>query len=151
MTRDTDEFERFAAEVRPRLIRAFVPSRGLDGAADAAAEALAHGFEHWEKVREMQNPAGWLYRVGQSRTRVRKVPLLPPPESVGVPDIEPQLVPALAALPETQRTAVWLVHACEWTYAETAEALGTSVSMVGNHVSRALKQLRDHLEVDTRA
>jgi DNA-directed RNA polymerase specialized sigma24 family protein len=59
--------------------------------------------------------------------------------------------PALAALPETQRTAVWLVHACQWTYAETAEALGTSVSMVGNHVSRALKQLRDHLEVDSRA
>ena len=151
MTRADEEFERFAAEARPRLVRAFVPSRGIDGAADAAAEAIAHAFEHWDRVRVMENPTGWLYRVGQSRTRPRKVPLLPAPESVGVPDIEPRLVPALAALPETQRTAVWLVHACQWTYAETAEALGTSVSMVGNHVSRALRQLRDHLEVDTRA
>src|SRR5690554_6010063 len=73
MTRGDDEFERFAAEVRPRLIRAFVPIRGIEGAADAASEALAHGFEHWDEVRTMTNPSGWLYRVGQSRTRPRKV------------------------------------------------------------------------------
>jgi DNA-directed RNA polymerase specialized sigma24 family protein len=149
--RDGSEFDRFAGEVRPRLVRAFVASRGIDGAADAAAEALAYAFEHWDEVRSKANPAGWLFRVGQSRTRRRKVPPLPRPESVGVPDIEPRLVPALMTLPETQRTAVWLVHACQWTYAEVAEAMGTSTSMVGNHVSRGLKQLRDLLEVETSA
>ena len=60
-------------------------------------------------------------------------------------------MPALLELPETQRTAVWLVHACGWSYAEVAEAMDTSTSMVGNHVSRGLARLRDLLEVDSRA
>jgi DNA-directed RNA polymerase specialized sigma24 family protein len=145
------EFEVFAADVRPRLVRAFVPSRGVDGAADAAAEALAYAFEHWDRVRGMENPAGYLYRVGQSRTRVRQLLRLPVPESVGLPDVEPGLIPALLQLPETQRTAVWLVHACDWRYAEVAEAMETSISMVGNHVSRALEALRRALEVDAHA
>jgi DNA-directed RNA polymerase specialized sigma24 family protein len=145
------EFEKFADEARPRLIRAYVPTKGVDGAADAVAEALAYAFERWDEVRELANPVGYLYRVGQSRTRARKAPPLPLPASVGLPDIEPRLVPALMALPQTQRTAVWLVHACQWRYSEVAEAMGTSVSMVGNHVSRALAQLREHLEVDTNA
>ena len=61
------------------------------------------------------------------------------------------LVPALLALPLTQRTAVWLVHACGWPYSEVAEALGTSRSMVGNHVSRGLETLRRRLGVETHA
>ncbi len=145
------EFEAFAAEVRPRLVGAFVASRGVEGALDAAAEAIAYAFEHWDRVRVMGNPAGFLYRVGQSKTRQRREPALPTPAVVGVPEVEPALIPALLQLPETQRTAVWLVHACEWQYSEVAEAMGTSVSMVGNHVSRALEALRRLLEVDSRA
>jgi DNA-directed RNA polymerase specialized sigma24 family protein len=99
----------------------------------------------------MSNPAGYLFRVGQSKTRPRRTPMLPAPKSVGVPDVEPALVPALLRLPETQRTAVWLVHACGWQYAEVAEAMETSVSMVGNHVSRALESLRRELEVTSHA
>ncbi len=141
-------FGDFVAEVRPRLVRAFVSCRGVDGAADAAAEALAYAYENWERVREMENPGGYLYRVGQSRTRPRRRPLaLPSPSEVELPDVEPGLVPALLDLPETQRIAVWLVHACGWRYAEVAEALDTSESMVGNHVSRALDTLRRRLEV----
>ncbi|MGH3480284.1 MAG: RNA polymerase sigma factor [Acidimicrobiales bacterium] len=63
----------------------------------------------------------------------------------------PRLVPALLQLPDTQRAAVWLVHACQWRYSEVAEALGTTTSMVGNHVSRALSRLRRELEVNARA
>jgi DNA-directed RNA polymerase specialized sigma24 family protein len=145
-------FDEFAAEARPRLVRAFVAIRGVDGAQDAAAEALAWGFEHWDRVRVMDNPVGYLYRVGQSRTRPRRQPpALPAPSALGVPEVEPGLIAALAELPGTQRTAVWLIHACQWTYAEVAAAMDTSTSMVGNHVSRALTKLRHALEVDTDA
>jgi RNA polymerase sigma-70 factor (ECF subfamily) len=144
-------FETFVADLHPRLVRAFVPLRGVDGAADAAAEAMAYAFEHWDRVRRMANPAGYLYRVGQSRTRTRKRFRLPQPETIGAPEVEPALVPALMRLPETQRTAVWLVHACGWRYSDVAEAMETSVSMVGNHVSRALQALRSELEVDAHA
>lgn len=147
MGRDgAEEFERFAGEARRRLVRAFIGLRGED-AADAAAEALTYAWEHWATVKAMANPVGYLYRVGLSRTRRRRTPKLPPPESLGVPEIEPRLIPALLRLPETQRAAVWLVHACQWQYGEVAEALGTSTSMVGNHVSRGLARLRHELEV----
>jgi DNA-directed RNA polymerase specialized sigma24 family protein len=144
------DFDEFVVDVRPRLIRALVPVVGAGDAADAAAEAIAYAFEHWGVLQEMANPAGYLYRVGRSRVRRRRVPSLPPPSALGLPDVEPGLIPALASLPESQRTAVWLVHACEWRYAEVAEAMGTSVSMVGNHVARGLDALRRRLGVDER-
>jgi len=150
----TDEqraYEEFARRARLRLVRAFVPVRGLDDAPDAAAEALAYAWEHWERVGAMDNPVGYLFRVGQSRTRRRRRGLLPAPEDIAMPDFEPGLVPALRALPDTQRTAVWLVHACGWTYAETAEAMGVSTSAVGTHVTRALDRLRAGLEISSHA
>jgi RNA polymerase sigma-70 factor (ECF subfamily) len=141
------DFDSFAEEVQGRLRRAFVATRGIDGAADAAAEALAYAWEHWGRVKAMENPVGYLYRVGQSRTRARRAVVLPAPEDIGAPDVEPDLVPALRDLPDTQRTAVWLVHACGWPYRDAAEAMGVSVSAVGTHVSRALERLRARLEV----
>ena len=143
------ELERFVEAVRPRLLRALAGSVGAVDAADATANAIAYAFEHWDRISMMANPAGYLFRVGQSSVRHRRTPMLPPPETVGVPDVEPGLVPALLELPVTQRTAVWLVHACGWRYAEVAEAMDTSTSMVGNHVSRGLRALRAQLGVMT--
>jgi DNA-directed RNA polymerase specialized sigma24 family protein len=149
----TDEvgFEMFVVAIEPRLRRAFVGLRGVDGAGDATAEALAWAWEHWIEVQAMTNPAGYLYRVGQSRTRRRRHPDLPSVESMALPEVEPLLVPALLELPEQQRTAVWLVHGCHWRQTEVAEAMGISASAVSTHVSRALTHLRRRLEVEARA
>jgi len=143
-------FDAFAANVWARLQRGFVVCRGVDGAADATAEALAYAWQHWSRVELMDNPVGYLYRVGLSRTRRRRRPLsgLPEPSSFELPDVEPKLVPALLRLPESQRIAVWLVHGCGWSYAEVAVALDVGVSTVGTHVSRALGSLRVELGVD---
>jgi len=150
-TDDRGDFEAFVRAVEPRLRRALIGCRGVDGAQEAVAEALAYAWEHWREVRALENPAGYLYRVGQSRSRRRLEPRLPAPDSMRIPDVEPALIPALLALPDRQRNAVWLVHACSWTYAEVAEALGISASAVGTHVGRALESLRRTLEVDSRA
>ena len=145
---DRDDFENFVRDVEPRLRRALAGHVGVDGAQDATAEALAYAWRHWADVRSMENPAGYIYRVGQSRSRRRREGHLPAPEAVEARDVEPGLVPALQALASRQRTAVWLVHACGWTYAETAEAMGLSRSAVGTHVERGMKALRAALEVD---
>lgn len=144
---DDRDFETFAVDVRPRLVRALVPVRGFDGAADAASEALAYAWEHWDEVGGMDNAAGFLYRVAQSRSRTRKRPHLPPTATIGLPDLEPGLVPAMLELPLTQRTAVWLVHACGWSYAETATAMETSPTAVGSHLMRGMASLRRTLGV----
>jgi DNA-directed RNA polymerase specialized sigma24 family protein len=149
--RDDEPFEAFVRSAEPQLRHAFVGSRGVDGATEATAEALAYAWEHWDEVRSRDNPVGWLYRVAQSRTRRRKVPVLPAPEELGLPDVEPMLIPALRDLPEQQRTAVWLVHGCHWRQTEVAEAMGITPSAVSTHVARALAALRARLEVDTRA
>ena len=149
--RPDDGFNRWATAATPRLRRAFAGVRGPDDAADAVAEALAYAWEHWEQVQQMDNGIGYVFRVGQSRTRARKSPTLPPPADVGLPDLEPSLVPALHALSEAQRTAVWLVHACQWRHAEVGEAMGISSSTVATHVARGLAGLRTHMEVGTDA
>lgn len=143
-------FDEFVADARPRLQRAFVGSYGVDRAAEATAEALAWGWEHWDQVQLMDNPVGYLFRVGQSRTRPCQRPVLPSPESLGLPEVEPMLVPALLALTVQQRTAVWLVHGCQWRYSEVAEAMHISASAVGTHVQRALHRLRRDFEADNR-
>jgi len=97
----------------------------------------------------MDNPLGYLYRVGQTRSRPRKVP---PADEWVLPAavehrFEPGLVAAVAALSEPQRVAVVLVHGYEWTLREVAELTGVTVSTVQTHVDRALAKLRAALEV----
>jgi RNA polymerase sigma-70 factor (ECF subfamily) len=145
---DRDGFEAFFRDAEPRLRRAFAGTHGTDRAADATAEALGWGWEHWERVRVMENPVGYLFRVGQSKTRPRRTPRLPAPQAVGEPDLDPGLVPALLALSAAQRTVVWLVHGCQWRYAEVAEAMDISASTVGTHLSRGLEALRRSLRVE---
>ena len=146
-TSEWDAFAEFVSVVEPRLRRALAGWSGSE-AHDATAEALAWAWENWERVQGLTNPAGYLYRVAQSKSRSPKQGLLPHPGDIDLPHIEPDLVPALLALPDKQRVAVWLVHGCGWSYVECAEAMEISASAVGTHVSRALEALRRRLEVD---
>ncbi|MEM9033219.1 MAG: sigma-70 family RNA polymerase sigma factor [Actinomycetota bacterium] len=140
-------FEEWLASVEPRLRRAVVGAVGVDRAGDAVAEALAWAWEHWARARMLEHPVPYLFRVAQSRSRRRREGRPPSPEPVAVPDVEPGLVDALMALSPRQRMCVWLVHGCEWSYVEVADALDLSPSTVANHVSRGLDGLRDRLGV----
>lgn len=123
MGADTD-FEALASELRPRLARAFVAAYGSQRGQEALAEALAWAWENYESLRSMDNPAGYLYRVGQSRTRPRQTPpAFPTPADVGVPWVEPGLPAALRDLSEHQRVSVFLVHGYGWTQREVADLL----------------------------
>lgn len=142
-----EEFSAFMVLVEPRLRRALAGAVGADAAPDAVAEALTWAWKNWGRVRDMANPAGYLYRVARSHSRIR------PPKRVRylvevaatLPEVEPALPAALLDLPERQRTVVWLVYACEWSYPEVAEALEISASAVGTHASRGLAALRSTL------
>ncbi|MGI9605754.1 MAG: RNA polymerase sigma factor [Acidimicrobiales bacterium] len=145
------DFERFVADARPRLWRAFLGSRGVHGAEEALAEAFTWAWENRERLLKMDNPVGYLYRVGLTRSTPRKTPELPAPLDVGLPEIEPGLIPALLALSDKQRGAVWLVHACGWTYSDVALALEIGESTVGTHLTRGLAALRLAMEVSPHA
>ena len=148
MTDERSAFTAFVAETEPRLRRAFTALRGPDDGREATAEALAWAWEHWSEVQEMANPAGYLYRVGASRTRGRPARLAEPIAPADPLGFEPGLLPALAGLSDRQRTAVVLVHGCGWTHQEVADALEVSRSSIATHVQRAMAQLRRELGVE---
>jgi DNA-directed RNA polymerase specialized sigma24 family protein len=139
------EFDEFVTSTEPRLRRALAGCLARDAVPDALAEAFAYAWEHRDRIMRMEHPTGYLFRVGRSKARTRKQGFLPWSSSNAIPDVEPGLVGALTTLSPAQFHAVWLVHACGWTYLETAEALHMSASTVGSHVSRALGHLREQL------
>ena len=65
----SDDFESFHGAVEPRLRQALTSRYGAELGREATADALAWAWEHWGRVGELSNPAAYLYRVGQSRTR----------------------------------------------------------------------------------
>ena len=147
-------FEEFARSVGVRLRAGLVAAFGPDVGVDAAADALAYAWEHWARVGAMDNPSGYLYRVGQSaarRANQRRQGFLPAPPATDVPDFEPRLLPALEALSDSQRVCVVMVHAYGWTQTEVAELLDVSTSTVRTHLARALSHLQQALEVNTHA
>ena len=144
---DREAFEAFVRQAEPRLHRALGTLRGATDGRDAVAEALAWAWEHWAEVSAMSNPVGYLYRVGSSRSRPRRLVLSSPAEPVRSSTFEPGLEPALARLSERQRVAVVLVHGCQWSYQEVADALDVSKSSVGTHIERAMEHLRRELGV----
>jgi len=139
-------FAEFEGKDLARLCIAFTAAFGSEAGSEAAAEVAAYAWEHRDRLASMENPSGYLYRVGQSTVRRlhrwQRSPQLPPVSSAYQDVVDPDLPRALAKLSRQQRQAVVLVHVNGWTYPEAAEALGVDVSTVRTHVSRALVRLR---------
>jgi RNA polymerase sigma factor (sigma-70 family) len=141
------EFEAFVRDAEPRLRRALAAHFGADVGTDAAADALRYAWEHWDRLRPMANPVGYLYRVAQSSVRRhrrwrRALPFPASDESLVDRNVDSELFDVLARLSPAQRVSVLLVHAYDWTYPEVAEVLGITVTAVTNHVHRGTRKLR---------
>jgi len=143
---DIGEFDEFVAVAEPRLRRALIAAYGPERGREATAEALAFAWERWDKVRDMTNPVGYLYRVGQSRTRPRRTRPVFERVSGEAPLVEPMLPAALAALSEKQRVAVVLVHGFGWTLREVADVMGVRLTTVQTHADRGLRRLQHILD-----
>lgn len=152
MTQPTTEgltFAEFHGRAEPKLRRALIARYGGEIGREAAAEALSYGWENWDRIRSMGNPMGYLYRVGQSRSRrmwPQRAVFDVRPDSA-LPWVEPGLPAALNKLSARQRQVVVLIHGFDYTHQEVAELLGISRSSVQNHVERGLDKLRSELEV----
>jgi RNA polymerase sigma-70 factor (ECF subfamily) len=144
-----EAFTDFVERVEPRLRVALVARYGSDRGREATAEALAWAWEHWDDMDGIRSPIAYLFRVGQSKTRLRLRPrvLFTTPRG-DPPWVEPALPGALASLSRHQRMAVVLVHAYGWTQPEAAEVIGIRPGTVKTHLERGLAKLREALEVD---
>jgi RNA polymerase sigma factor (sigma-70 family) len=148
------DFEALIADLEPRLRRAFVARYGWPAGLDITAEAIEWAWTHRDEFSTVNNPAGYLYRVGMSRSRRlirwrKEQGALPLEVSSG--DVaswsEPELPTALNRLKPDDRAAIVLVHCFQWSYAEVAELLDVPVHTVRNRIHRGMHSLRVDLGV----
>ena len=137
-------FTEFVREVEPRLRHGLCAAFGADLGREATAHALAYGWEHWDRIHDMGNPAGYLWAVGRNHARRERTPrpVFPERPAERLPWIEPGLPGALAQLSERERVAVMLIHGLEWTYGEVAGLLGVSKSTVQTQAERGMAKLQ---------
>jgi RNA polymerase sigma-70 factor (ECF subfamily) len=146
----------FVKDTEPKLSFALAGAYGVQVGKEATADAIAYAWEHWADVKEMENPAGYLYRVGQTAARkyimfMKPGPLFPAVNRSELPHVEPGLPAALESLSDAQRTAVVLLHSEEWSEREVAELMSVDRSTVRSHRDRGLTKLRRALEVGSNA
>ena len=143
-----ESFTRFFRQAEPRLRHGLIARYGGEAGSEAAAHAMTYGWEHWDRIRMMDNPIGYLYRVGRtSFRRNQRRPIGTNPGPAREPWTEPALPEALRKLSGRQRSCVVLRHSFGWTYGEIAELLGISIPTVQKHVARGLDKLRADLKV----
>ncbi len=137
----------FLVEAQPRLERALVARFGINDGLDAASEAVAYALENWSRLEAMENPVGYLYRVGQTSGRRlagrwRRLDALVAEPLSGDTVLDVDLQKALLRLKPDERVAIVLVHAHGHSYLEVADVLGVPVTTVANHLHRGLNHLR---------
>jgi DNA-directed RNA polymerase specialized sigma24 family protein len=142
---ETDSFSEFVMSNERHLRESLSAACGDQIGREAAAEALEYGWENWDRLRVMENPVGYLFKVGRGRGRrmlSRSRPVFERVDPIRLPDVEPKLPDALARLSERQRLIVILIHCDQWSQGEVAKLLGLSRSSVRNHLDRAMGSLR---------
>lgn len=148
------EFDDFFRSVYDDLARALLLlTRSRMEAEDLAQEAMARAFERWGRVREMESPAGYVYRTAfnLNRKRIRRLAvraravLVRPsePDDLGQAEMRGEILRVLSTLPISQREALVLVDWLGLDAAEAGDVLGIEPSSVRGRVFRARATLRE--------
>lgn len=157
------ELAAFCRDEYPRLVRSLAVACGdAHLAEELAQEALERTVARWGRVRGLERPGGWAYRVGlnlartagrrqgaERRARAR-LPVDRPASSE--PEVADRLAlrEALLALPHPQREVLVLRFVADFTVAEAAATLGISRSAVTSRTQRGVTRLRELLDLHPR-
>lgn len=151
------DFEQFSRDTGERVRRALVAYYGVEIGTEAAAEATVVAWQRWNEVAKMANPAGFLFRVGQSkarphlrwshrRTGFRATDFECLAEPVSSSSVD--LLQGLAKLRPSHRAAVLLVRGYGYSYRAAAAVLGETEVAVTNNVRRGMTRLRNVMQME---
>jgi len=151
----TEPFEAFYETHVDRVHRALAITLGDPHLArEATDEAMVRAYAHWSRVARLDNPGGWVCRVGLNwatswwRKVRRERPLAPGEGDAAVPPPDPAGAAALAALSTLhigQRAVVVCRVLLDMSTIETALVLGIAEGTVKSRLARALAELRSQL------
>jgi len=154
-----DGFEALFASEHERLFRALYLSTGnTQEAEELMQDAFLKVWERWERVRTMENPAGYLCRTAfnGARSRGRRLALAArrtlttgqPEDQFAAAELRDELVRGLKTLTPRQRMALVLTELLDFSSDEAAGILGVTAGTVralASHGRRALKlEMEDH-------
>ena len=152
-------FEELFATEHASLFRAlYLITGSTQEAEELMQDAFLRVWERWDRVRELDNPAGYLCRVAVNgaRSRVRRLKLsarrglVPglPEDPFAAADLRDELVRALASLTERQRWALVLTDLMGLPADESAKVLGIKPPTVRSLASQARAALRITMEAE---
>lgn len=152
MVMDELGFEKLFKSAEAPLRRALVAWYGPVTGLDATQAAWEWAWTHRGRLRALGNPAGYLFRVGQSHAKreihrtQREAVSFASQVMDDSTSCEPKLSASLAALSSQQRASVLLVHGYGYSYREAAGVLGISLATLRKHLERGLDRLRIEME-----
>ncbi len=155
---EPESFEAFFERTHVRLFRALYLVLGRAGEAeDVMQESFARVWERWDRVRAMDSPAGYLFRVAMNgaRSRARRAAVA---AKLGVVqtrrdlfeevDARDAVVRGLRALTPRTRAALVLTELLDFGSEDAARIMGVRPASVRSLASRGRSALRTALEDD---
>src|SRR5262245_5020900 len=147
-----EAFTEFYRTDYPNIARALGYTLGsVDLGREATDEAMARAYARWDKIRDYDSPAGWVYRVGLNwaysvrRRMLRSLPFTEHVTSSEPPISDPAIALALRKLDVKLRAVVVCRLLLDWSVEETADALRIRPGTVKSRLHRALASLERSL------
>lgn len=149
-------FEEFFRAEYEGLLGALILLCGTRGdAEDLAQDAMTRVLERWDRVRVMDSPVGYLFRVAlnMNRNRLRHLAVAsrralgprPPEDFTERADARASVRAALMRLPRREREAVVLAEWLGLDSTESSRVLGCSASTVRARLMKARSHLAREL------
>ncbi len=148
------DFETFYLERHEAVFSAlWLVTRNRYEAEEIAQDAFLKLWERWDRIADLEDPGGYLYRTAMNvwrsrgrRTAValrRVVRALPPDDGIAEVESRDAVVRALAPLTPRQRAALVLTDLLGFTSEEAGSALGIRASTVRVLAARARITLQE--------
>lgn len=138
---DVEGFDRWYLQLHPVLLSSLLVVAGdPDEAREATDEAFARAFERWPRVKDMESPAGWVFRTALNvvKRRARRQSLERRLLGRLAPEVEApmgwsvEVLDSVRALPERERVAIALRYVADLSTAQIAAVMGVAPGTVGS-------------------